>query len=99
MIRNINTAKLTKTYIESKISQELIVSKYLDIPIEVVKDCIKNNTLITSVFRDTDTNGSMGIQYNVKGRLKVRDFGGFGRMTGKAANRRNQIARLGGTAY
>ena len=78
MIRNINTAKLTKTYIESKISQELIVSKYLDIPIEVVKDCIKNNTLITSVFRDTDTNGSMGIQYNVKGRLKVRDFGGFG---------------------
>lgn len=78
MIRNVNTAKLTKTYIESKISQELIVSKYLDIPIEVVKDCIKNNTLITSVFRDTDNNGSMGIQYNVKGRLKVRDFGGFG---------------------
>lgn len=78
MIRNVNTAKLTKTYIESKISQELIVSKYLDIPMEVVKDCIKNNTLITSVFRDTDNNGSMGIQYNVKGRLKVRDFGGFG---------------------
>lgn len=78
MIRNINTSKLTKNYIESKISQELIVSKYLDIPIEVVKDCINNNSLITSVFRDTDTNGSMGIQYNVKGRLKVRDFGGFG---------------------
>ena len=78
MIRNINTAKLTKTYIESKISQELIVSKYLDIPIEVVKECIDKNILITSVFRDTDDNGSMGIQYNVKGRLKVRDFGGFG---------------------
>lgn len=78
MIRNINTIKLTKTYIESKISQELIVSKYLNIPIEIVKDCIDNNTLITSVFRDDDTNGSMGIQYNVKGRLKVRDFGGFG---------------------
>lgn len=78
MIRNVNTVKLTKTYIESKISQELIVSKYLDIPMEVVKDCIKNNTLITSVFRDTDNNGSMGIQYNIKGRLKVRDFGGFG---------------------
>ena len=78
MIRNVNTVKLTKTYIESKISQELIVSKYLDIPMEIVKDCIKNNTLITSVFRDTDNNGSMGIQYNVKGRLKVRDFGGFG---------------------
>lgn len=78
MIRNVNTTKLTKTYIESKISQELIVSKYLDIPMEVVKDCIKNNTLITSVFRDTDNNGSMGIQYNIKGRLKIRDFGGFG---------------------
>ena len=78
MIRNINTAKLTKTYIEGKISQELIVSKYLDIPIEVVKHCINSNTLITSVFRDDDNNGSMGIQYNAKGRLKVRDFGGFG---------------------
>ena len=78
MIRNVNTAKLTKTYIESKISQELIVSKYLDIPMNVVKDCIKHNILITSVFRDNDTNGSMGIQYNAKGRLKVRDFGGFG---------------------
>lgn len=78
MIRNVNTAKLTKTYIESKISQELIVSKYLDIPMNVVKACIKHNILITSVFRDNDTNGSMGIQYNAKGRLKVRDFGGFG---------------------
>lgn len=78
MIRNINTTKLTKSYIESKIPQELIVSKYLNIPIDVVKDCIENNTLIKSVFRDNDTNGSMGIQYNAKGKLKVRDFGGFG---------------------
>lgn len=78
MIRNVNTSKLTKSYIESKISQELIISKYLNIPIEVVKDCIDNNNLITSVFRNDDTNGSMGIQYNIKGRLKVRDFGGFG---------------------
>lgn len=78
MIRNINTVNLTKDYIESKISQELIVSKYLNIPIDVIKDCIENNTLIKSVFRDNDSNGSMGIQYNIKGRLKVRDFGGFG---------------------
>lgn len=78
MIRNINTTNLTKAFIESKVSQELIVSKYLDIPIEVVKDCIENNNLITSVFRDDDNNKSMGIQYNAKGRLKVRDFGGFG---------------------
>lgn len=78
MIRNINTTNLTKDYIESKVSQELIISKYLDIPMPIIKDCIEHNTLITSVFRDNDTNGSMGIQYNVKGRLKVRDFGGFG---------------------
>lgn len=78
MIRNINTTNLTKDYIESKISQELIVSKYLDIPIEVVRNCIENNVLIPSVFRDNDKIGSMGIQYNAKGRLKVRDFGGFG---------------------
>lgn len=78
MIRNVNTVKLTKSYIESKISQELIVSKYLNIPLESVNKCIKENTLIKSVFRDDDNNGSMGIQYNSKGRLKVRDFGGFG---------------------
>lgn len=78
MKRNPNTTNLTKDYIESKISQESIISKYLDIPIEVVQDCIKNNHLINSVFRDDDFNGSMGIQYNSKGRLKVRDFGGYG---------------------
>ena len=78
MKRNIFTTNLTKTFIESKISQESIVSKYLDIPIEVVQDCIAHNHLINSVFRDDDCNKSMGIQYNAKGRLKVRDFGGYG---------------------
>lgn len=78
MRRNPNTTNLTKDYIESKISQELIISKYLDIPMDIVKDCIEKNHLITSVFRDDDVNKSMGIQYNRKGRLKVRDFGGFG---------------------
>lgn len=78
MKRNVNTSALTKDFIESKVSQELIVSKYLNIPIEVVKDCIEHNHLISSVFRDDDVNKSMGIAYNNKGRLKVRDFGGFG---------------------
>lgn len=78
MKRTILNNNLTKEYIESKVSQELIVSKYLDIPIEIVEHCIKNNALIKSVFRDDDYNKSMGIQYNIKGRLKVRDFGGFG---------------------
>lgn len=76
--RTPNTSKLTKAFIESKISQEAIVSKYLNIPMEVVQDCINHGHLIKSVFRDDDYNKSMGIIYNRKGRLKVRDFGGFG---------------------
>lgn len=78
MKRSVATVHLTKDYIESKISQETIMSKYLDIPIEIIQNCVKNNTLITSVFRDNDTNGSMGFAINKAGRLKVRDFGGFG---------------------
>ena len=78
MKRSVATVHLTKDYIESKISQETIMSKYLDVPIEIIQDCVKNNTLITSVFRDNDTNGSMGFAINKAGRLKVRDFGGFG---------------------
>lgn len=76
--RNPNTSNLTKAYIESKVSQEAIVSKYLDIPIDVVEDCINRGHLIESVFRDDDSTKSMGIAFNKKGRLKVRDFGGFG---------------------
>lgn len=78
MRRNPNTSRLTKDYIESKISQELIMSKYLGIPIEVIDECVKRNCLITSVFRDDDHNKSMGFAYNKAGKLKVRDFGGFG---------------------
>lgn len=78
MKRNPLTSSLTKEYIESKVSQESIVSRYLDIPIETVQDCIAHNHLIESIFRDDDINKSMGIQYNSKGRLKVRDFGGWG---------------------
>ncbi len=78
MKRSIATCNLTKEYIESKISQESIMSKYLDIPVEVIKNCIEHNSLITSIFRDDDTNKSMGFAYNSKGKLKVRDFGGVG---------------------
>ena len=78
MRRTINTTKLTKDFIESKVSQISIMSKYLNIPIETIQNCIEHNTLIESVFRDDDTTKSMGFTYNKKGRLKVRDFGGFG---------------------
>lgn len=76
--RNPNTTSLTKEYIESKVSQELLLSKYTNIPIETIKTCIEKNELITSIFRNDDYNKSMGIAYNKRGRLKVRDFGGFG---------------------
>ena len=78
MRRNPNTSALTKDYIESKVSQVAIMSKYLNIPIEVINDCVQHGHLIKSVFRDDDTNNSMGFAINRKGRLKVRDFGGAG---------------------
>ena len=78
MRRNINTANLTKAFIESKISQTKIMAYYLDIEEDVIIDCINHCHLIPSVFRDDDYNGSMGFTINAKGRLKVRDFGGTG---------------------
>lgn len=78
MRRNPNTSHLTKDYIESKVSQVSIMSKYLGIPVSTINECIDKNCLINSIFRDDDTTGSMGFTYNKKGRLKVRDFGGFG---------------------
>lgn len=78
MRRTPNTIALTKDYIESKISQVSIMSKYLNIPIETINTCIERGTLIKSVFRDDDTNNSMGFAFNRKGKLKVRDFGGAG---------------------
>lgn len=77
-MRNIENFKLTKSFIESKVSQIQIMSVYLDIPIATIEDCVNKGKLIKSVFRDDDENGSMGFTYNNKGKLKVRDFGGFG---------------------
>lgn len=72
------TSNLTKAFIESNIPQEDIMAKYLNLDVNVIKKCIETNTLITSVFRDNDTNSSMGFAYNKQGKLKVRDFGGAG---------------------
>lgn len=47
------------------------MSKYLDIPIEIIDDCINKNHLIKSVFRDDDVYGSMGFAYNKKVGLKL----------------------------
>ena len=54
------------------------MSKYLGVPVSTINECTEKNTLIHSVFRDDDVTGSMGFTFNKKGRLKVRDFGGFG---------------------
>lgn len=78
MRRSVSNSNLTKSYIESKVSQVAIMSKYLDIPAETIVDCINKKKLIHSVFRDDDRNGSMGFAINKANRLKVRDFGGFG---------------------
>lgn len=78
MRRTPNTVNLTKDYIESKVSQVAIMAKYLNIPVDIIEDCIEHGHLIQSVFRDDDTNNSMGFAINRKGRLKVRDFGGAG---------------------
>ena len=78
MRRSINTARLTKAFIESKVSQIKIMAYYLDIEEDIIVDCINHCHLIPSVFRDDDYNGSMGFTINAKGRLKVRDFGGTG---------------------
>ena len=64
MKRGIGTTHLTKDYIESKISQVAIMAKYLNIPIEIINDCIEHGHLIKSVFRDDDTNNSMGFAFN-----------------------------------
>ena len=57
------------------------------------------NDLIQSISEFVD-NGEIDPQTTIAQLIGGKyNHGRFGRMTGKAANRRNQIARLGGTAY
>ena len=57
------------------------------------------NDLIQSISEFVD-NGEIDPQTTIAQLIGGKyNNGRFGRMTGKAANRRNQIARLGGTAY
>lgn len=74
-MRGITNSNITRSYLESKISQELMFSRYLDIDVDIIIDCANNNTLINSPLRD-DPNASFGFAYNNKGKLKARDFGG-----------------------
>ena len=75
-MRNISNTILTKKFVESKVSQELIFARYLNLDIEVIVDCYEYNNLIISPIRDDDNDGSFGFAYNNKGKLKARDFSG-----------------------
>ena len=76
MKRNINTTALSKDYILSKISEESIAAKYLDIPIETIINCITTGDFINSPLRE-DNHPSFGFTINNKGKLKMKDFAGY----------------------
>lgn len=76
MGRNINSAKLTKQLIFSKVSQITIFSTYLNLSDKIVQYCIDTGELICSPIRD-DNHPTCGFRYDKKGKLKFRDFAGY----------------------
>ena len=75
MGRNINSSKLTKQLILSKVSQVTIFSTYLNLSDKIVQYCIDTGELICSPIRD-DIHPTCGFRYDSKGKLKFRDFAG-----------------------
>lgn len=76
MGRNINSTKLTKQLILSKVSQVTIFSTYLNLSDKLVQYCIDTGELICSPIRD-DAHPTCGFRYDNKGKLKFRDFAGY----------------------
>jgi hypothetical protein len=76
MGRSINSGKLTKDYVLSKVSQIKIFSAYLNIPVELIQHCIDSGDFICSPIRD-DNHPTCGFRYDNKGRLKFKDFAGY----------------------
>lgn len=76
MGRNINSSKLTKQLILSKVSQVTIFSTYLNLSDKLVQYCIDTGELICSPIRD-DVHPTCGFKYDNKGKLKFRDFAGY----------------------
>lgn len=76
MGRNINSSKLTKQLILSKVSQVTIFSTYLNLSDKIVQYCIDTGELICSPIRD-DIHPTCGFKYDNKGKLKFRDFAGY----------------------
>lgn len=75
-MRTIDSSRLTKDNVLNKVSQITIFSTYLNVPVEVIQDCIDNGTLILSPLR-YDKNPTCGFKYDKRGKLKFRDFNGF----------------------
>ena len=75
-MRNINSSRLTKDTILSKISQINIFSTYFNVPIEVIQHCIDGGELITSPIRIDDF-PTFGFRYDNRGKLKAKDFAGY----------------------
>ena len=76
MGRNINSSKLTKQLILSKVSQVTIFSTYLNLSDKIVQYCIDTGELICSPIRD-DIHPTCGFRYDSKDKLKFRDFAGY----------------------
>ena len=76
MGRGINTSKLNKQYILSKVSQITIFSSYLNLSDIIIQRCIDTGELIVSPLRD-DNHPTCGFKYDNKGKLKFKDFAGY----------------------
>lgn len=76
MGRTINSSKLTKEYIFTHVSQELIFSKYFNLSVNIINHCIETGDLILSPIRE-DKHPTCGFKYDNRGKLKFRDFAGF----------------------
>ncbi len=67
---------ITKSYVLDNINEIDIFSEYFDVDDREIEICIRDNLLISSPIRQDD-NPSAGFKYNNRGRLKMRDFGGY----------------------
>lgn len=76
MGRSINSGKLDKNYILSKVSQESIFSAYFDLPVNIIKHCLDTGELICSPIRE-DKHPTVGFKYDNRGKLKMKDFAGY----------------------
>lgn len=71
---NLGLYNLTKDFVLSKVSQEIIFTHYLKIDINVIKNCVETNALIKSPLRK-DENPTAGFKYSGK-TLRFKDFRG-----------------------